>query len=143
MYGSQVLLNHMLVVDSNLRQNRSQATVRKRIVGMKMLFLQLRLSGDTNISVEKLMDMELFDVAGRQTLPPLLSEIPSHLFRVPELLPRRRRRRHRGRRSGRLVKLKSYMTHCSTLARSSQGSFLGSRRWPSLSCCASEPADAH
>ncbi|XP_014865742.1 PREDICTED: uncharacterized protein LOC106931877 isoform X2 [Poecilia mexicana] len=42
--------------------------------------------------------MMLFDVAGQQSLPPLLSEIPSHLFRVPGLLSRRRCRRRRGSR---------------------------------------------
>ncbi|KAL6491532.1 hypothetical protein MHYP_G00018770 [Metynnis hypsauchen] len=70
--------------------------------------------------------MVIFDTSGQQSLPPLLSEIPSHLCRVPALPSRRRRHRRRGRRSGRLVKLKFYLSHCSASTGSGHGSFLGS-----------------
>ncbi|KAL6485103.1 hypothetical protein MHYP_G00071480 [Metynnis hypsauchen] len=69
--------------------------------------------------------MVIFDTGGQQSLPPLLSEIPSHLCRVPALPSRRRRHRRRGRRSGRLVRLKFYLSHCSASTGSGHGSFLG------------------
>uniref|UniRef100_A0A1A8P7L4 Uncharacterized protein n=1 Tax=Nothobranchius rachovii TaxID=451742 RepID=A0A1A8P7L4_9TELE len=44
--------------------------------------------------------------AGHKTLPPLISEIPAHLCRVPDP-PLRHKCRRRGRRAGFLVKLKA------------------------------------
>ncbi|KAL6485907.1 hypothetical protein MHYP_G00052990 [Metynnis hypsauchen] len=57
----------------------------------------------------------------------MIEQILRHLCRVPALPSRRRRHRRSGRRSGRLVKLKFYLSHCSASTRSGHGSFLGSR----------------
>ncbi|KAL1256516.1 hypothetical protein QQF64_012061 [Cirrhinus molitorella] len=48
-----------------------------------------------------------FDYGGQKTLPPVLLGIPSYLCRYPGLHPRRKRHRRRGKRSGRLVRMKA------------------------------------
>ena len=49
----------------------------------------------------------------KSTLPPLLSDIPTYLRRVPCILPRRKRFRRRGKRGGALVHQKAYLTFSS------------------------------
>ncbi|XP_034562467.1 uncharacterized protein LOC117829052, partial [Notolabrus celidotus] len=67
--------------------------------------------------------LSAFDRGGRNTLPPLLAGIPPHLCRVSALPSRRRRPRRRGRRGGRLVKLKLWLSRSSSFPRAGYGLF--------------------
>ncbi|XP_049924017.1 LOW QUALITY PROTEIN: uncharacterized protein LOC126404683 [Epinephelus moara] len=66
-------------------------------------------------------DLSIFDHGGQKTLPPLLSEILTHLYRASALPPRQKRLRRRGKRGGRLVKLKVCLARSSSISRSGHG----------------------
>ena len=66
-----------------------------------------------------------FSYSEQKPLPPLLAGIPAHLYRVLDPTSRRMRRRRRGKRSGKLVKLKAclvrspeaFLAHCRSVPR--------------------------
>ncbi|KAE8297852.1 Bis(5'-adenosyl)-triphosphatase [Larimichthys crocea] len=62
-----------------------------------------------------------FEHGGQKTVPPLLAGIPTHLCRALALPPRRKRLRRRGKRGGRLVKLKAWLAGSSTISRTELG----------------------
>ncbi|KAL6461579.1 hypothetical protein MHYP_G00297230 [Metynnis hypsauchen] len=77
-------------------------------------------------------DLAVFNHDGQNTLPPLLSGIPTHLYRAWASTSQRKRRRRRGKRSGRLVKLKVCLARSSSISRTGHGlspPFVVSRRF--------------
>lgn len=75
-----------------------------------LLFLRQRIGNFT-----------AFNHNGRNTLPPLLAGIPPHLYWASALPSRRKRPRRRGSRSGRLVKLKLWLSRSSSISRTGHG----------------------
>ena len=63
------------------------------------------------------MDLGAFDQGGQYTFPLLLAGIPPHLYRDSALPSRRKLSRRRGKRGGRLVKLKLWLTCSSSIYR--------------------------
>ncbi|KAL6484014.1 hypothetical protein MHYP_G00088870 [Metynnis hypsauchen] len=75
-------------------------------------------------------DLAVFNHGGQNTLPPLLSGIPTHLYSAST--SQRKLRRRRGKRSGRLVKLKVCLARSSSIPRTGHGlspPFVVSRRF--------------
>ncbi|KAL6478666.1 hypothetical protein MHYP_G00120990 [Metynnis hypsauchen] len=66
-------------------------------------------------------DLAVFNHGGQNTLPPLLSGIPTHLYRASASTSQRKRRRRRGKRSGQLVKLKVCLARSSSISRTGHG----------------------
>ncbi|KAL6464601.1 hypothetical protein MHYP_G00269180 [Metynnis hypsauchen] len=66
-------------------------------------------------------DLAVFNHGGQNTLPPLLSGIPTHLYRASASTSQRKRRRRRGKRSGRLVKLKVCLARSWSISRTGHG----------------------
>ncbi|TKS65252.1 RNA-directed DNA polymerase from mobile element jockey [Collichthys lucidus] len=65
--------------------------------------------------------LDAFKHGEQKTVPPLLAGIPTHLCRALALPPRRKRLRRRGKRGGRLVKLKAWLAGSSTISRTELG----------------------
>nr|XP_010786909.1 PREDICTED: uncharacterized protein LOC104960527 [Notothenia coriiceps] len=65
--------------------------------------------------------LDAFEHGGQKTVPPLLAGIPTHLCRALALPPRRKRLRRRGKRGGRLVKLKTWLAGSSSISRTGLG----------------------
>lgn len=77
----------------------------------------------------------------KKILPPHLSEIPTHLLRVSALPCRRKRFRRRGKRSGRMVKMRIYLAH-STYGSRTVGLYHGSSYPFTLSRRFLDPVDS-
>ena len=70
----------------------------------RQTLLDLRLSAE---------DVVKLDDSGRDTLPPLLARVMAHLCGAEVPPSRRERSCHRGKHSGRLVRLKTHLMHFS------------------------------
>ena len=77
---------------------------------------QLLLSLRPNVT-----DTGAYNQGGQKTVPPLLSDVPTHLYRAVGPPPRRKRLRRRGKRGGRLVKLKIHLAGSSSISRTRSG----------------------
>ncbi|XP_076597184.1 uncharacterized protein LOC143326976 [Chaetodon auriga] len=72
---------------------------------------------------QNVRDVDAFNHGGQNTVPPLLAAIPRHLYRASALRSRRKRPRRRGRRGGRLVRLKLQLACPSSISRTEYGLF--------------------
>lgn len=91
------------------------------VVWMFVVFLLTVLNTADSLLVydrQTLLDLrlsakDLVKFGGHKTLLPLLSGIPAYLCRLPAPYPRRKRHRRRGKRSGRMVRVKACLAHFS------------------------------